>query len=248
MLKKLKKIIPAVVSAALCVTMAFGAAVSAEKKTASDVNVWSDSKALAGAKYYSTYIKLASKYSEKESKNTVAYSKSRTKKFLDRFEKAAQAKNPRFWICYLDKNSVYCYAVKGNNTKTVMCESGVGLALYSDGETGSYLDIENKTKLSFEDDTTGAEYAADLELDLGIAENAVGKVFKFKSGEKIYYYEEFEEDYGVVGMLFNENGSPLAVVEDDEVYCFSFKTKVDDSEFVIPKEYKDVDYDEFYGY
>ncbi|MDE6595765.1 MAG: hypothetical protein K2K44_07135 [Oscillospiraceae bacterium] len=251
MLSKLKKAIPAIISALLCVTMLLGITASAEKKSSIDRNIWNDTKALTNAKYNSKYIKLAAKYSEKDSKNTVTYDKSRMKKFTDKFTKAANAKNPELSLSLIDKESIIYMAVKDNNGKVVICMYGMGLAFYSDGKKMSYLSVEDKIMTDdIEDDSTGADIAASIadEFDFGISENAKGKIFKFKSEEKIYYYEEFENDYYVVGMLFNENGSPLAIVADDEVYCISFKTSVDDSEFKIPKGYKDIDIDDFYDY
>lgn len=251
MLKKLKKALPAVISALLCVTMVLGITASAEKKNSGDRSVWTDTKALTTAKYYSKYIKLASKYSEKDSKNTVIYDKSRMKKFVDKFTKAANAKNPEFSLSLIDKESVIYLAVKDNNSKVVICMYNIGLAFYSDGKKMTYLSVEDKIMTDdIDDDSTGTDIAASIaeDFDFGISENAKGKIFKLKSEEKIYYYEEFDNDYYVVGMLFNENGSPLAIVVDDEVYCISFKTSVDDSEFDIPKGYKNIDIDDFYDY
>lgn len=84
MLRKLKKALPAIVSAVLCVTMVLGI-------TASAASVWSETKALTNAKYNSNYIKWVEKYSEKESKNTVTFSKSRTKKYLDKMSRSQKA-------------------------------------------------------------------------------------------------------------------------------------------------------------
>lgn len=251
MFSKLKKAVPAIVSALLCVTMILGITASAERKSAVDSNIWSDTKALTSAKYYSKYIKLAAKYSEKDAKNTVVYNKSLIKKFADRFAEAASAKSPEFSLSLIDKESIIYLAVKDDNSKVAVCMYGMGIALYSDGEKLSYLDVENKIMTDdIEDDSTGADTAASIadQFDFGIAENAKGKIFKFKSDEKIYCYEEFDNDYYVVGMLFTEKGTPLAIVVDEEVYCISFKTAVDDSEFDIPKGYKKVDIDDFYDF
>ncbi|MCM1328172.1 MAG: hypothetical protein NC253_01910 [Ruminococcus sp.] len=246
MLRKIKKIIPAVISAILCVTMVLGTTVSAEKKTGS-VNVWSESKTLANAKYYSTYIKLAAKYSEKDTKNTVSYSKSRTKKFYDKIEKAANADTPQFSFTLIDKENIVHLACKGSKAKTVICLDGeVGMAIYDDGKKMTILNVGDKTKASAE---YGDEDALERDpsyitetLDFGIDESKKGKIFKFKSNDKIYYYEGFESDeYDSVGFLFNENGTALAIVADDEVFCISFKTTVDDSEFTVPKGYKTLD-------
>lgn len=248
MLRKLKKAVPAVISAILCVTMILGMTASAERKNSGDGTVWSNSKALTNAKYYSKYIKLASKYSEKESKNTVSYEKSRMKKFSDKFSKAASAKNPELSFSLIDKESIIYLAVKGDKNKTVFCMYNIGIAYYSDGKTMSLLSVKDKSMMTENvEDSTDSNIASDIAdgFDFGISGNAKGRLFKFKSEEKIYYYEEFDRDHYVIGMLFNEKGSPLAIVMDDEVYCISFKTAVDDAEFDIPKGYKIVDYDDF---
>lgn len=248
MLKKLKKVFPAIVSAMLCVTMLLGVTASAEKVSAVDTNIWKESKALTNAKYYSKYIKLAAKYSEKDTKNTVAYEKSRMKKFIDRFSKAANADDPQLSFSLTDKNSIIYFAVKGDNCKAVICLNDlISIAVYTDGKKSTYLSVGDKIKVTENESYDGKEAASMLaeDFDFGISENAKGKVFKIKSEEKIYYYEEFESDYYSVGMLFSEKGNPLALVADDEVYCIGFKTSVDDSEFDIPKGYKTVDYDDF---
>lgn len=250
MMKKIKKIIPAVVSALLCTAMLLSVTASAEKKSTA-VNIWKESKALTSAGYYSKHIKLASKYSEKDTKNTVVYDKSRMKKFADRFVKAAGADDPELSFSLIDKNSIIYFAVKGDNCKAVICfDDLMGIALYINEKKATYLSVEDKVKMTETDSSyksDGREAASMLaeDFDFGISENAKGKIFKIKSDEKIYYYEEFESDYYVVGMLFSEKGNPLAIVVDDEVYCISFKTKVADSEFSIPKGYKEVDYDDF---
>lgn len=248
MLKKIKKLFPAVVSAVLCVTMLLGVTVSAEKKNAVDASVWKETKAITNAKYYSKYIKLASKYSEKDGKNTVTYDKSRMKKFADRFFDAVYADDPQFSFSLTDKESIVYFAVKGEKYKSVIYYE-LGVASYSDGKKTTYLSVDDKIKATDSESTdskeTASVLAADLNYIVDISENAKGKVFKIKSDEKIYYYEEFEAENYIVGMLFSENDSPLAFVMDDEVYCISFSTKVDDSEFDIPKGYKTIDYDDY---
>ena len=122
------------------------------------------------------------------------------------------------------------------------------------------LSVENKTKTGIkgksykkEISKISSEYieertaaVADI-FDFDIAENAKGKIFKFKSDDKIYYYEEFDTDsyYGNVGFVFTEKGTPIAMVFNNTAFCMSFKTTVDDSEFDIPKGYKTVDIDDF---
>lgn len=248
MLKKLKKLFPAIVSALLCVTMLLGATASAERVKTVDTNIWKESKALTSAKYYSKYIKLAAKYSEKDTKNTVTYDKSRMKKFVDRFNKAASADVPQLSFSLIDKNAIIYFAVKGDNCKAVICyDDLLGIAIYTNGKKSTMLSVGDKIKMTEEETYDGKEAAALLaeDFDFGISENAKGKIFKIKSEEKIYYYEEFKGDYNTVGMLFSEKGNPLAIVADGEVYCISFKTTVEDSEFDIPKGYKTVDLDDF---
>lgn len=248
MLKMLKRIFPAIVSALLCVTMLLGVTASAERVSTVDSNIWKDSKALTNAKYYSKYIKLAAKYSEKDTENTVTYDKSRMKKFTDRFVKAASADDPQFSFSLIDKNAIIYFAVKGDDCKAVICfDDLMGIALYTDGKKSTFLSVGDKIKATEDEGSDGKEAASLLaeDFDFGVSENAKGKIFKIKSEEKIYYYEEFEGDYYNVGMLFSEKGNPLAIVTGGEVYCISFKTSVDDSEFDIPKGYKTVDYDDF---
>lgn len=247
MLRKLKKAVPAVISAVLCVTMLFGAAASAEKINSVDTNVWKEAKAAANAKYYSKYVKLAAKYSGKDTKNTVTYGKSRMKKFEDKLFRTVSAKKPEFSVSITDKSSVIYFAVKDSSCKAVICMSSAGIAYYTDGKKATYLSLADKVKTTTDELELTSEDISELfdDGDFGISDDEKGKVFKIKSDEKIYYYEEFESDYYVVGMLFSENGNPLAIVADDEVYCISFKTSVDDSEFDIPKGYKTVDYDDF---
>lgn len=256
MIKKLKKAIPAVISALLCMTIALGVTASA-----ANTDIWKDTKALTSMKYNSKYIKWAEKYSEKETKNTVAYSKSRTKKFLDRLQKEANAENPEYIFGLIDSDSMLCYVFAENSLKGVSLVDGECSALYLSNNKMTVISIENKTKayLKVNDDETeefnkivseySAEYSEDIAdtLDFDIAENAKGKIFKFRSDEKVYYYEEFDTDsrYGNIGMVFTEKGTPIVLYMNDVAFCVTFKTKVDDSEFDIPKGYKTIDFDDF---
>lgn len=249
MLRKLKRAVPAVISAVLCAAMLLGATVSAEKINKVGADVWKDAKAIANVKYYSKYIKLAANYSGKDSKNTVTYGKSRMKKFNDKLVKAAGAKKPEFSVSITDKSSVIYFAVKDSSCKAVIYMYGEdGIAYYTDGKKATYLSLSDKTKTTTSEKELTSEDISELFEDgfrFGISEDEKGRLFKIKSDGKTYYYEEFGSGRYVVGMLFSEKGSPLATVEDDEVYCISFKTKVDDSEFNIPKGYKTVDYKDF---
>lgn len=256
MIKKLKKAIPAVISALLCMTIALGVTASA-----ANTDIWKDTKALTSMKYNSKYIKWAEKYSEKETKNTVAYSKSRTKKFLDRLQKEANAENPEYIFGLIDSDSMMCYVFAENSFKGVSLIDGECNILYLNDNAMTVISTVKKTKASLKldkDETEefneitseyADEYSDDVAETFGfdIAENAKGKIFKFRSDEKIYYYEEFDTDsyYGNIGMVFTEKGTPIALYINDIAFCVTFKTKVDDSEFDIPKGYKTIDFDDF---
>lgn len=246
MLRKIKKAIPAVVSAILCIAIAMGMTVSAQPADSK----WNECKKLINSSFDQQYIDLAIKYKAKESKNTVVFSKSRTKKFFDRYNKAVAAKKPEFSMEMSDKNSFEYIACKGAKSKYVFYEEKSWdwdcEVVFSDGKTETALSLENKTKTTFK--AEGSFFDLKLAESDIIDANQKGKFFKFKSGGKVYYYEEFiinsafDEAYG---LLFNENGEPLAAILDNNVYCVCFKTKVDDSEFNIPKGYKTVSLDDF---
>lgn len=258
MLRKLKKIFPAVVSAVLCAAMALGVTASAADKTS---ELWKEAKALTSLKYNSNYIKWGEKYSEKETKNKVAYSKSRTKKFLDKLSKAANAENPTYSFGLIEKSGLVTYVFKDGSLKIISMVDGEVDAMYATENAITLLSVKNKTKVSLkgksykeEINKLSAKYTEErtaevAELyDLDIAENAKGKIFKFTSDDKTYYYEEFETDgsyFDNVGFVFTEKGTPVAMVSNNTAFCLSFKTTVDDSEFDIPKGYKTVDIDDF---
>lgn len=258
MLRKLKKIFPAVVSAVLCAAMAFGVTASAAEKT---TELWKEAKALTSLKYNSNYIKWGDKYSEKETKSTVAYSKSRTKKFLDKLSKAANAENPTYSFGLIEKNGFVNYVFKDGSIKLISLVDGEVNTMYATENAMTLLSVKNKTKVS----VSGKSYKKEIKklaaeqiqkrtaevadiFDLDIAENAKGKIFKFKNDDKIYYYEEFESDnsyFTNIGFVFTEKGTPVTMVMNNTSFCISFKTTVDDSEFDIPKGYKTVDIDDF---
>ena len=158
MLRKLKKALPAIVSAILCVTMVLGITASAhpgrtdsngghydrstgtyhthngggssssssssssstsytfenkntttktsdnKSTTNSAASVWSETKALTTAKYNSNYIKWVEKYSAKDTKNTVTFGKSRTKKFYEKQLKTLNAEEPQFALNLVTKD------------------------------------------------------------------------------------------------------------------------------------------------
>lgn len=250
MLRKLKKALPAIVSAILCVTMVLGI-------TASAASVWSETKALTSAKYNSNYIKWVEKYSAKDTKNTVTFGKSRTKKFYEKQLTAFNAKDPQFAVHMITKDELISVAYKGRKIKIVVYTEGEGIAMYMTQKSMTMLSVEDKQKVTMDmpkdvnyDDLVDEmleEYAnwdndsyyAD---ELGISDNAKGKLFKFKSGENTYYYEEFETDQGTVGFLFDSKGNPLAMNSDGTAICFQIKYTVKDSEFTVPSGYKSVDY------
>lgn len=253
MLRKLKKALPAIISAVLCVTMALGI-------TASAASVWSDAKALTTAKYNSNYIKWVEKYSEKSTKNTVTFGKSRTKKFFDKQIKAIKGKDPQFSVSIVNKEALVSIVYKGSNIKLVMAEEDMGIGMYMTPKKITMLSVGDKQKVTIPvSQDMGYDDIIDEMLDsfmnfdgddyyaeLGIAENAKGKLFKFTSGEKTYYYEEFKSsEYDKFGFLFTEKGTPIAMRGDDIIACFNISYKVDDSEFTVPKGYKETDADDF---
>lgn len=269
MLRKIKKALPAVVSAILCVTMTFGITASAdliwrlpistkttESATASSTSVWKNAKALTSAKYNSSYIKWVEKYSAKSSKNTVTFSKSRTKKFLDKQIKATKSDDPQICVSLTTKDVLVSLAYKGDSMKMVLAEGDMGFALYMNPKKITMLSVPDKKKTTV-NVTAEMEYdemidemkqsfmdfdSDDYYANLGIAENAKGKLFKIASGDKIYYYEEFKSaDYDKFGFLFTEKGTPVAMIGDDVIACFTISNNVKDSEFTVPKGYTETD-------
>lgn len=250
MLRKLKKAFPAIVSALLCVTMALGI-------TASAASVWSETKALTTAKYNSNYIKWVEKYSEKETKNTVSFGKSRTKKFYEKQLEAFNDKDPQFAVNMITKDEIVSVAYKGRKIKMVVYTEKEGLAIYMDSKQMTLLSVSDKEKMtapipddveydSLVDEMLEAYANFDNDSyfseDLGIADNAKGKIFKFTSGENTYYYEQFDTDnMGSIGFLFDSKGNPLAMNSDGTAICFQIKYTVKDSEFNIPKGYTEMD-------
>lgn len=249
-LNKIKRTFSAGIAAVMCAVISLS--VPAAAKTTD--TVWKDTKAITGASYSSTYIKWVEKYSEKDTTKTVTYSKSMTKKLLDKLEKASEKDEPQFSIKLINSEEIASAAVKGDKFKATGYINNEGMAYLGDSKNFTFLDPNDKEKCSMKISKASeskiwvpnagevAESGAAL-FDFDISENAKGKLFKFKNGEKIYYYEEFKDNsYGSVGFLFSENGNILAMTNQGDSFCVSVSFKVNDSEFNIPKDYKDVNY------
>lgn len=217
---KIKRVVSAVVAAALC--FALSLSVLAVAKT--DDAMWLEVKTVAGVKYNSSYIKWLEKYGVKEAKSTVTYSKSRTKKFVYKFSKAAYSDEPNFSLSIINDELVASAAIKGDKFRVIGCIDDYCIAYYSDSEKITFFDFNAKEKfegsmnnvseygLGFSNAKELAEECGNDLFDFFIPDDEKGKVFKIKSGEKIYYYEEFYSDmYGVLGFLFSEDGNILAL-------------------------------------
>lgn len=254
---KIKRVISAGVAAALCVALSLS--VPAAAKT--DDTTRREVKTVAGVKYNSSYIKWLEKYGAREAKSTVVYSKSRTKKFVYRFAKAAYSDEPQLSLSIINDEFVGSAAIKGGKFRVIGCNDDYCSAYYSDSENITFFDFNANEK--FEGSMNNAsEYglgfsnANELAEECGndlfyffIPDGEKGKAFKIKSGEKIYYYEEFYSDmYGALGFLFSEDGNILALKNQDGCFCVSFSKKVDDSVFNMPeKGFKEVKFEDFAG-
>ena len=245
---KLKKAVSAVTAAVMSFTIAFGTVVSADNS-----DVWKETKALTSAKYSSKYINLMEKYSAKESKNTLTFGKSRMKKFFDKYNKAVNKDEPQIAVNFINRDSIISLAAKDQKMKIVMYFDGEGIAIYASSNKMTLLSVADKEMLSmtvpddseYSDSFDEAFGNVDISKnisDVGLDDSIKGKVFKFRSDEKIYIYEEFEtENVGKIGMLFNENGKPLATIDEDMSACMSVSYSVKGSEFKIPSEYLEID-------
>ncbi|MDE6595766.1 MAG: hypothetical protein K2K44_07140, partial [Oscillospiraceae bacterium] len=217
MLKKLKKFFPAIISAVLCVTMVLGMTVSAQ----SVKSCLSECAKLANSSFDQNYIDLAIKYHNKEAKNTISFGKSKAKKFLKKLNSQAASAKPEFSIEMSDKNSILFLAKKNSRIKAIECDelgySYDGLAVYTDGKSTTAFSVTEKIKTKVPADANkyisiNIDGAEDI---IGLPDDMTGKYFKFKSGGKIYCYEEFLiEEWGdeTVGFLFDENGNILAML------------------------------------
>lgn len=259
---KIKKVLSAGVAAVMCVTMAFS--VPAAAKT--DNTAYNNAKALSSAKYSSANIKLAEKYAAKKATKTVTFSKSKTKKYYESQAKALEAKNPQFSIDLINSDTIISMAMKNKKLKVVMYmkegKEELGLGMYFDKKNMTIISPIKKMKItvpipedtdydSLIDESFGnLDNDAYMAEDLGIADNAKGKYFKFTSNDKTYYYEEFDSDKGTIGFLFNSSGKPIVMNNDGTFLSMNYSTKVDDSAVTVPKSYKEAgedDMEDFFG-
>lgn len=247
---KLKKFAAAAAAALLSVTIMIGVSVSA----AENKDVWKDAKAMAGASYSSKYIKWVKKYSEKKTSKTISYSKSKTKEFFDKYNTAREENKPLSYSL-VDEDIIMSIAYSDSDFKSVSFGEDMTFAVYANTKELSVLDIESKEKASVpvnkeffqEFQETAIDKAMMLDIiGFGRDYNKNGKYFKFKSNDKIYYYEKFENDIynSDIGFLFNENGKLLALGTGSGAFCVSISYNIDDSDFKIPDGYKTVDYDD----
>lgn len=251
---KIKRAISTVIAAALC----FAVSLSVPAAAKNDDDVWRETKAMAGVKYNSAYIKWLGKYSEKETKSTVAYSKSRAKKFVNKVVKAANADDPQFVLDIAGGDYIVSGAVKGDKFRAVGFIDGEGMAYYCSPENMTFFDINAKEKCAvsadeaYENDfwiTDPNDFAETVLTEnifsFYIPDDEKGKLFKIKSGEKTYYCEIFGNERNRVGFLFSEKGNILAVANEFGSFCVSFSKNADDSLFDVPeKDFKNVKYED----
>lgn len=248
---KFKKIFSAGIAAVMCVTMALS--VPAAAKT--DDTEWENAKALTSSRYSETYIKWAEKYSEKDSKNTITFEKSRTKKLFKKMAAVIDSDNPSFSVNIVEADTMCCVAISGKKVKCVMYDKDYqnAFAFYMNSKEISLLSPKTRLKAtmptseygSYDEIIDGAlELFSDFAHvfdDIDIIDKTKGKLFKIKSGDKIYYYEEFGEDDSKCGMLFDSNDAPLAIITGKgNAICFNFTDTVKASEFTVPTEYKEI--------
>lgn len=239
MLRKIKKAVPSIISAILCVTVVLSIAAEAASS-----KVWKETKALTNLKYNSKYIELMEKYSGKKAKNSVVYKNSRTKKTIDKLFKYIDKKE--FSVGWINSESIEYFSCKDGSSRTVVYSGNeIGMLFVITPYTGTYAFIYEDKK-EYNTSEQDEQYDPDeliepkAELfELGIDDGEKGSLFKIKSGEKIYYYEEFKCDkYGTVGFLFTEKGTPVGMREDSGYYCVRFSSTVDDDDFAVPDDFE----------
>lgn len=249
-IKKLKKIAAAVAAAFICITAAAGISVSAKEKQ----------PALCGAedfaviKYDRQYAKLLNKCFENDKYKTVAYGKSKTKKFIETsiFADTSDIRQYKFEMA--SENELASMAYTEDKLKMVSLENNDDAvwAIYIEPEKASEFNSATKEMTSFqiseEDFDEIFEIAESIPKFLNtyvtnIDDSVRIKTCKFKSNRSVYIYEEIEE----VGFLFNEDGQILAVGDGAECICINISFSVDDSDFKMPSDYKLVDPDRFYS-
>lgn len=251
---KLKKVLSAGAAAVICVAMALS--VPAAAKT--DDTVWKNAKALTNLRYSETYIKWAEKYSGKDSQNTITFGKSRTKKLFEKMAAVIDSDKPSFSVNIVKDDMMSCVAISGKKVKCVMYEKGDAnaFAIYANSKEISMLSVKNKLKATMPtSEYDGYDKMIDSALekfsavayildDTDITDKTKGKLFKIKSGDNTYYYEEFIVEGSKFGILFDSNDAPLVMTSGKgKTYCFNFTDSVKASEFTIPKEYKEITYD-----
>lgn len=257
---KFKKVLSAGVAAVMCAVIALSVPAAAKN----DDTVWENTKALTNSRYSENYVKWAEKYSEKDSQNTITFGKSRTKKLFEKMAEAIDSDKPVFSVNIVDDDTICCVAISGKKVKCVMYDKDYknAFAFYMNSKEISLLSPKTKLKAtmptseygSYDEMLDGAlEIFSDFAHvfdDIDISDKIKGKLFKIKSGDKIYYYEEFGEDDSKCGMLFDSNDAPLAITTGEgTTFCFNFTDTVKASEFAVPKEYKDItedNMDEFF--
>lgn len=257
---KLKKVLSAGIAAVMCAVIALSVPAAAKK----DDTVWENAKALTSLRYSETYIKWAEKYSEKESNNTITFGKSRTKKLFEKMAAVIDSDKPSFSVNIVKDDMMSCVAISGKKVKCVMYDKGDvnAFAIYANSKEISMLSVKNKLKATMPtSEYAGYDKMIDSALekfsavayildDTDITDKTKGKLFKIKSGDKTYYYEEFIVDGSKFGMLFDSNDAPLAITSGkSKTYGFNFTDSVKASEFTVPKEYKEItedDMDDFF--
>ncbi len=249
-MKLRKRIAATAAAAAICATMVSGMAVTAEEYTYSESSsviselyaqdpIYTEIKSISGAKYSSAYIKLAEKYRDKEAKNTITYSKSRTKKFWDKYTKAISSDKPEFNLYLINKDMVMGMAAKDDKIKVAMYAEDTGLAMYVDSSSVTMLDPSTKMSVSAPNDGSitiaSALESAEI-LDAPFKDTDKGKIFKFKYKDNSYVYEEFDG----IGILFTSKGTAVALTDETGTFCCRFSYSVKDSVFDIPDGYTDM--------
>lgn len=250
-LTKIKSVFFAGIAAVMCAAIVLS--VPAAAKT--NDTVWKNAKALTSSRYSETYVKWAEKYSEKDSKNTITFGKSRTKKLFKKMTDAIDSDNPEFCLNIVKDDSITSVAMNGKKIKGVMYEKGDknAFAVYMNSKEISMLSVKNKLKATVPNsDNSSYDEVLDIALEqfsvaahvldgTDITDKTKGKLIKIKSGDKTYYYEEFIVDGGKCGILFDSKDAPLAMTSGKGITsCFNFTDSVKASEFTIPKEYKEV--------
>lgn len=248
---KLKRFAAAVAAAVLSVSMLMGISVSAAGK----VSAFSSAEMLISTKYDPQYAKLINKYMEKDKQKTIAFDKSKTKKFFDKYFTADAKGVSQYKFEVISENRLVSAVYCDSKIKMVAFDSSDNTkdAYYIDQKKITALNVETKEKclLPIEKSDFDEIYGGLKDLPEimngfdGFPDDSERiKTYKFKSGRNVYFYEEIGE-YNASGLLFNEDGELLAIGDRSGCFCISVSYSADDSDFVIPKEYKEVDPEDF---